>query len=262
MSDSGFTAFIDESGDEGFVFRDPPARASSQWFTLSAIVVRNCYKQEEMLALKNCIETVFNGKWTDVHFVKLKHEQRCAITNYLSTRRFRVISICWNKREITEDGQFHTLHEASRLHHYAIRYLMERLSWLSHFSRDINDPNPLSLVFSKCKNLQYNKLKSYLQSLKGIETNIRWGSINVDKFKVRPSSELLGLKAADAVASGISKGLELNRHQLCEDAHCRHLKRITYNHNGRFLNYGLKIMPRIPAVEPECSNRYAWIDLY
>ena len=35
-----FHAYIDESGDEGFVFRDYPGRASSEWFVLSACIVR------------------------------------------------------------------------------------------------------------------------------------------------------------------------------------------------------------------------------
>ena len=261
MSDSGFTAFIDESGDEGFKFKEPPNRGSSQWFILSAIVVRNRNISEEMRKLKEHFSTAFKGPWSKIHFKDLKHEQRSSITNYLSSRPFRVISICWNKKELALGGK-HTLDQQSRLHHYSIRYLMERLSWLSHFKAERGNIEPLVPIFSKCKNLKYNNLRAYISLLKATETQIRWKAIDFDNMKVLPSSDRLGLKAADAVASGISRGLELNIHQLCESTHCRHLKRITYSHRGCYLNYGLKIMPCVPVIEPERDYRYEWINDY
>ena len=261
MSDSGFTAFIDESGDEGFKFREPPNRGSSQWFIISAIVVRNRNISQEMRNLKEHLSTVYKGHWSKIHFKSLSHEQRSSITNYLSSRPFRVISICWNKKELALGGR-HTLDQQSRLHHYSIRYLMERLSWLSHFNTEYGDPKPLVPIFSKCKNLKYDNLRTYVNLLKTTDTQIRWKAIDFDNMKVLQSSDNLGLKAADVVASGISRGLELNIHQLCESAHCRHLKRITYNHKGRYLNYGLKIMPRVPGIESERDYRYKWINDY
>ena len=262
MSDSGFTAFIDESGDEGFVFREPPGRGSSQWFVLSAIVVRNRNILQEMESLKNHIKTIYKDHWSKIHFRAIKHEQRCSLSNYLSSRPFRVISVCWDKKALISDGKSHTLDRRSHLHHYSIRYIMERLSWLSHFNAEASDPQPLVPIFSKCKNLKYDELRVYLRSLCTKETNIRWNSLDIEKMKVLPSSERLGLKAADAVATGIARGLELNSHQLCESTHCRHFKRITYNHNGRYINYGLKIMPAIPAIEQDHDERYRWIEEY
>jgi hypothetical protein len=257
-----FIAYIDEAGDEGFTFRDPPERGSSEWFLLSAIVVRESHKKEEIIALRDCIKTHYKGEWPKLHFHELRHEQRAALSFHLSQRPFRIVTVCWNKRIIHEDGKQHTLDEKSKLHNYAVRYLTERLSWLAWDHRDSDNPAPMKLVFSKCKNLSYENLKRYFQHLRTLKTEIRWNLVNTDNFQVRAASELLGLKAADCVVSGLRLGLELGPNQLCIDTYCRHFKRITYQHNGQLLQYGLKIMPRVPDPEPQRDNRYGWIELY
>lgn len=257
----GYYAYIDEAGDEGFTFRDPPDRGSSQWFVLSAVVVRESRRAEEMRALKEFATTITND-WSKLHFRKLEHERRAALSHYLSQRPIRIISICWNKRAITEDDQEHTLDQTSRLHHYAIRYLVERISWLAWFRREPNRPIPCRLVFAKCKNLRYQPLRDYLTHLKSLDTRIRWAAIDTGNILVKPSTELVGLKMADAAASGVYRGLELDRHGRTEPTYCRHFRPITYSHNGDFLRYGLKIMPAIPPVEPDFDNRYSWIAEY
>lgn len=71
----GYYAFIDESGDEGFAFRDPLDRGSSQWFVLSAIVVRASRRLAELRAFRDFIAENYKGKgWQSLHFRNLRHE--------------------------------------------------------------------------------------------------------------------------------------------------------------------------------------------
>lgn len=258
----GFYAYIDEAGDEGFTFRDPPDRGSSQWFVLSAVMVRESNRNHEMRELKKFISTLSPAHWSKLHFQRLSHDRRAALSYYLSQRPIRTISICWDKREITDDDRDHTLAASSRLHHYAIRYLIERISWLAWHNAQPGAPIASRLVFSKCKNLRYKVIQQYLTHLRNLPNSIRWDAVDTDNLIIKPSSELLGLKAADAVASSIYRGLELNPHGRTEPTYARHLRSVTYNHNGQLIRYGLKIMPRIPEVQPQHDNRYLWISEY
>lgn len=215
-----------------------------------------------MRLFRECIEQHYNSHWSKLHFHKLQHEKRTALTFHLSTRPFRTVSICWHKRKIHEDDRDHGLDEKSRLHHYSIRYLLERLSWLARDHQKRNQDKTVQLVFSQCKNLSYKAVDEYIRRLKGQDTEIDWPYLDHENYVVRSNSELLGLKAADCVASGMRFGLDLNPQQLCIDAHCRQFKRITYAHKGKKRQYGLKIMPEIPDPEPQRDDRYAWIKEY
>ena len=258
----GFYAYIDEAGDQGFTFRDPPDRASSQWFVLSAVVMRENTRGSEARAFGEFAKTVSQQHWSKLHFRYLRHERRAAMTRYLSQRSIRVISICWNKKTITEDDRDHTLHDKTRLCHYCIRYLVERISWLARDNCETRDAMVCRLVFSKCKNLRYSFIQDYLRVLNCSTTTIHWPAIDIEKFIVKPPSELHGLQMADAVSSSIYRGLELDPHGRAEPTYARHLRPITYKRGNNYLTYGLKIMPRVPPVEPQYDNRYEWINDY
>ena len=220
----GYYAYIDEAGDQGFTFLDPPERASSQWFVLSAVVVRDTRRVSEMQAFSEYAKTISDKHWSELHFRKMRHERRAATTMYLASRQIRIISICWNKREITEDDRDHTLHFRTRLYHYAVRYLVERISWLCRDTQPRPNPMTCRLVFAKCKNLRYGIIRGYLQHLQNSNTEIHWPAVDVENLIVKPSSEQLGLQMADAVASSIYRGLELSPHQRSEPTYVRHLR--------------------------------------
>jgi hypothetical protein len=162
-----------------------------------------------------------------------------------------------------EDEREHTLNERTRMYHYSIRYLLERVSWLA---RDAipRPQNPLCrLIFAKCKNLKYDVIQNYLRRLRAgdeeDDIRIHWPSIDIENILVRPSGELVGLQIADIVASSVHKGFELDPHGRTEPTYVRHLRQRTYCRDGNYRAYGMKIMPRIPPVEPQFDDRYSWI---
>ncbi len=135
MSDndkSSFVAYIDESGDEGFVFREDGS-GSSRWFVLSAIVVR----QMNDLMLVKCLADVRNVlrklPKTPLHFVDLKHEQRVPYIRRIGELPVRTISVAIYKPAIQEPEKFQN--EKYRLYRYATRLLLERISWLCRDQR-------------------------------------------------------------------------------------------------------------------------------
>ena len=72
---SSFIAYVDESGDEGFVF-NADGSGSSRWFVLSAAVIRRTNDLQMVQCLKEVREVLKKEPKTPLHFVDLKHEQR------------------------------------------------------------------------------------------------------------------------------------------------------------------------------------------
>jgi hypothetical protein len=123
-----FHAYIDESGDDGFAFRPWPARGSSEWFVVSACVVRESKRAEASALLHASIDPVEAIRRAPIHFAKLNHEQRVGIVHAIARVPIRVISVCFNKMALPAG---HTLAGNRRLYFYAVRYLLERISWIT-----------------------------------------------------------------------------------------------------------------------------------
>jgi hypothetical protein len=262
-----FEAYIDEAGDEGFTFRPPPEQGSSQWFVIAAFVIRATREPTESRKLKGILAELGDPNDRIAHFSKLSHEARVWYIRELAKLPARVIAICFNKPALP-DG--HTLHNSRRMHFYAARLLLERISWIArdNLSKGEGD-GKCGLTFSKCKNLSYGALGEYFEKLRAGETAIAWDHLDAEKARlsVLQADQSIWLRAADAVASGVYKGLELSRYGLCEDRYVRLLKPRVYGRKrwGRGLNYtsyGMKMMPAIPTPEKERDNRYEWLSLY
>lgn len=86
---------VDESGDEGFVFNED-GTGSSRWFVLSAAVIRQTNDLQMVGCLKEVRSILKKEPKTPLHFVDLKHEQRCLISGAWVNCRFGR-SVCWFK---------------------------------------------------------------------------------------------------------------------------------------------------------------------
>jgi Protein of unknown function (DUF3800) len=256
-----FHAYIDESGDEGFVFRDPPQpRGSSEWFVLSAVVVRERLLAQASRMLHAAIDPLEERRKSPIHFSGLKHDQQVALIHGLAQMPIRTITICANKRQLDGD---HGLAEARRLYFYCTRFLIERVSWITRDKFVRGEGNgQCRLSFSSCKGLSYENLAEYLGLLRAGQSNVAWQHIDVARFNVQPHNSSIWLRAADVVASGVAKGLELSEHGFCEDRFARTIRPIVYRRGENYSSYGMKFFPRRPAPEVERDNRYSWLSLY
>lgn len=253
-----FHAYIDESGDEGFVFKEPPERASSEWFVLSACIVR----ATNMPVIARQISPTLNQveiKGRVAHFSPLPHEAKVALCECIGSKSVKTISVCVNKRDLAKAHPQHTLASRRRLYFYATRFLVERISWIA---RDHRNPggadHRCKLIFSRCKNLSYPNLAQYLDVLQNQSTAVAWSYLDLAATEVRQHSDSLWLKMADVVASGTYSALELNRFGGWEDRYILSMRRIMYRHQGRKCrSYGLKFFPDVPARKE--NGRYGWI---
>jgi hypothetical protein len=259
-----FVAFIDEAGDDGFTFRPHPEQGSSEWFVLGACIMREKNRAAVMRRTNEVLNPIEILRRAPVHFRKLNHEQRVLIAHLLGNLSMRIVTVPVNKIATAALPDGHTLKGNRRLYFYYTRYILERLSWITRDSRTAGEGNGFcKLIFSRAKNLSYTALKEYLHKLKDEhQTQIDWTAIDPDRIEVLQHEQSVGLRLADAVASGVHCALELSRHGFCEDRYLRLMMAKIYCRNGNYLSYGLKIVPDIPACEPARDNRYRCLDWF
>lgn len=89
---SSFIAYVDESGDEGFVF-NPDGSGSSRWFVLSAAVIRQTNDLQMVSCLKEVREVLNKVPKSPLHFVDLKHEQRVPYVRRVGALPMRTVSV-------------------------------------------------------------------------------------------------------------------------------------------------------------------------
>jgi Protein of unknown function (DUF3800) len=252
-----FVAYIDESGDEGFIFSDPPARASSEWFILSALVVPGDTEVAALRQIDAVMKPIEQGRGSIIHFHKLNHDQRVAMCTAIGESRATLFSILIDKRRLNNAW----LQQGYNLYFYATRYLLERISW---FARDEHEGNPapiepVKLVFSNRAKMSYDDLRAYVARLRRQETSIYWPAIDPAHLVTKTPKDRVGLRMVDCVASGFSYGLELSRLGFFEARYGECMAPRVYSRGGRHRPYGMKFFPDVPPVEPQWRDRYAWV---
>jgi hypothetical protein len=112
--DEGMTSFrvyIDESGDEGFVF-NTDGSGSSRWLTLSAVITRTATDLETVKLVDEIRKRLGKAQATaanpatPLHFRDLRHEQRLPFVELIGKARVRTITVLVHKPSIQEPEKF------------------------------------------------------------------------------------------------------------------------------------------------------------
>jgi hypothetical protein len=241
-----FVAYVDESGDEGFLFR-PDGSGSSRWLVLSAVVIRKTNDLQVVDCLKAVRAVLSKPPQHPLHFVDLKHEQRIPYVRRVGELPVRTVSILIYKPLIREPEKFQN--EKHRLYRYASRLLLERISWLCRDHRRPEEGDGFTeVIFSNRSAMSYDDLRQYVglllaRSQATSEVQIDGTVIDADRIRSVEHSKLAGLQAADAVASALHFAVKRNRYGEVEPAYVPHLSRTFYRHKGIAVGYGLKFWP-------------------
>ena len=257
-----FVAYIDESGDEGFVFKDDGS-GSSRWFVLSAAVIRQANDLQMVSCLNDARKLLQKPPKTPLHFVDLKHEQRVPYIRRVGELPIRTVSVLIYKPLITEPEKFQNMKYL--LYRYATRMLLERVSWLCRDQRRVGEGDGFTeVIFSNRSNMSYEQIRDYLRlQRKQSEANpqqvqIDQSVIDPDRIRSVEHSKLAGLQVADAVASGLHFAVKVNRYGETEPGYLPHLTKTLYRHNGQVIGYGLKVWPgdfsTVKGKAPEAEN--------
>lgn len=242
-----FVAYIDESGDDGIGnFRQPGSHGgASNWLVISACVFRKSHDLNAVSWRDEISALMPEKKARSIHFAHMNHGQRLAASRSLAARPIRSVSILSNKATIP-DGIYR---EKNQLYFYLTRYLIERISWLC---RDLRPRVPegdgrVKITFSRRGGMSYPDFRQYLQRLQASQDKdikIHWPVIDVDGIDAKDHSTHAGLQLVDVIASAFAHAVEPDRYGNCECRYAELLKKTVYKHQGNYLSYGLKIVPR------------------
>lgn len=136
-----FTIFVDESGDEGFTFRDPPERkGSSDWLVVSAVITMSAQQKAVIDFARQTREAIGIAAKKPLHWTELNHERRVRVYAEMAAQNYRYVSILVNKRAIKDPEVFKP---RGRLYYYAVR-LLARTAYLG--SAEIPPPSTGSII--------------------------------------------------------------------------------------------------------------------
>jgi hypothetical protein len=240
-----FTVYIDESGDEGFVFL-PNEQGSSRWLVLSAVVFRKANDLDAVNLMRGVRSVLKKQLKQALHFQHLKHEHRVPYARAIGEAKLRTVSVLIYKPSIKEPERFQS--EKFRLYHYATRLLLERVSWLcrDHRKKDEGD-GTAEIIFSNRSMMSYDDLRAYLRHLREIgeaqDIRIDWSVVLPEQVNAVNHDQLAGLQIADAVASGFYFAVNRNPYGDVEDRYARLMMPTIYRHRGILEGYGMKFWP-------------------
>lgn len=254
-----FVVYIDESGDEGFVFNPGTSQGSSEWFVLSAIITRR-ESDLETVKLIDSVRSILGRKdQNPLHFRHLKHEHRLPLVTAISQAQLWSVSVLIHKPSIRDVFNFKAKY---RLYFYATRHLLERVSWLCHDQRREGEGDgSAEVIFSNRGGMSYDDLREYFNLLRlQAQTNgirIDWSVIDSTQIMAYPPDKRMGLQIADAVASSFYFAVQPTPYGFTEDRYVHILKPIVYQHQKNHLNYGVKYWPTEASDFIETTDMYA-----
>lgn len=258
---ASFVVYIDESGDEGFLF----TKGSSTWFVLSAVITRKANDLETVKLVDNVRKILGRKDQESLHFRSLKHEHRLPFLHQIAQSDLKTVTVLVHKPTIRNVELFQ---QKYRLYFYAARLLLERVSW---YCRDYQTGKTIGdgsadIIFSNRGGMKYEELRAYMKVLQSnsgpFRVEIDWNVIKADQITAY-SDKRMGLQIADAVASSFFFGSQMNQYGFAEDRYARMLKPVVYHHKSRCNGYGIKLWPREYEPSIKTESHLGWLcDLY
>jgi hypothetical protein len=265
---ASFCAYIDESGDEGFKFRtNPDEEASSDWFILAAFITRKKTDLQTVRIIERVRAELKLNPRKHIHWKKLKHPQKVRYAQIIASTQSRVMAVCVHKPSLMEPEKFS---ERYRLYFYAVRYLVERISWLV---RDKHNPDKwggdgtAELLFSNRQGMSYDEMRDYLRLLSkqkqaGQDIRIDFEKVPIENLKTHTPGKSMGLQLADAVAGAFFNALERDKFDNTEPRYIQTMTPVLYRDNKNLQGYGLKIVPRESLSKLECEESLKWLSSF
>jgi hypothetical protein len=260
--DYEYIAYVDESGETGLTnVLGVDQHGSSEWFTLSVVVI---HKSEEP-NLNNWVSEMLvatrSHQIKDLHFTKLPHGARIAVTKYMATKPVMCFVVCSNKKNMRHYKNPRV--EAAMMpvvdwfYCWITRVALERVT---HFVRRraierFNLPKRVKVIFSERGQLRVGQIGAYYHWISQQSRNdnlyLPWGDLEWDTMHPLLLSKdfhknLAGLKLADTLASAFNRAFD-NKAVPCNPEYAKNLMpvmaRYPNNANGRYSGYGVKLLP-------------------
>ncbi len=265
---ASFVAYIDESGDEGFKFRRrTEEQASSDWFVLAALVTRKADDLRVVRVLDSVRRELKLRCREHVHWKKLKHTEKVRYAQTMLPLRTTLAAVCVHKPSLAEPEKFK---DGYRLYFYAVRCLLERVSWLVrdiHESCQRSGDGTAELVFSNRQGMPYEQMRAYLRLLErqqraGHDIRIDFRRVPVARLRTQAPGTSMGLQLADGAAGAFFNALERDRFGNTEPRYLYTLSPLLYRREQNVHGYGLKIMPTQARAQLRSQDSLRWLQQF
>jgi hypothetical protein len=234
--------FVDESGDRTLNERSKP------YFTLAAVLVRADREGAVLAQRDQWCDRLNKPRTTVLHWSEnlKKHDQRKYVSQSLGRLNLRVQYVIVDKASLREQGS--ALEDHAMLYNYAVRRLLERVSWYVDGQR-----GEAIVTFAHVKRFPYDRLQSYLTHLRSQRTTIAWDALR-GNVRIASQGELRMLQVADVAAGCLSSALVRDAFGNVEDAYLRNVSGVIIGRQPADIrSYGLNVVG-----EPACLERYDW----
>jgi hypothetical protein len=276
--DTGYIAYIDESGDIGLRTVVPlDANGASEWLIVSAMVVRSENEREVAKWLRAMREKARSTQSPDLHFKTLSDRQRHIICGELAecdARLFVVISNKQNMRQHRNDRAARMGQSKHYIYWFLCRLLLERVTEFCEARNDLagTPGRRLRVEFSKRSDLNYTHLSNYLTKLwiqdERVFLNkktLRWSVFDPHEIYAYDHRTRAGLQLADAVASAFYRAVNRDAETPCNSDFAKLLKpRVWAGKKGNHFDTGFKALPfpmrvaNLDADQKDVFNAYGY----
>ncbi|HMK62714.1 MAG TPA: DUF3800 domain-containing protein, partial [Acidimicrobiales bacterium] len=181
---------MDESGDRGWSGKSSPV------FILAALLVPDHLDGQLRAVRSQLCSDLGKPTATVLHWREniKNHSQRKYVAKTLALEQITLIYVVIDKASFGNNPG--GLLDHARMYNYAIRRLLERISW---FLRDNGAIGHIALA--QITNFKYGTLRFYLEILQNQQTSIAWQSLALP-LKIHPTKDRVLLQLAD-IAAGI-----------------------------------------------------------
>jgi len=233
-----YRVFVDETGDRGW------GSKSSDIFVLSAIIVRDRDLAQIEAALSRIKRTLGKPDHATLHWAEniKDHSQRKLVAREIGGLPISITNVIVMKRHV--DPETTRLNDATSMYNYAVRRLVERLSFYMQ-----KRGGEAVVTFAHVRRFPYQKLHDYLDRLRASDTYIRW-NLFTGKPKIDQPNRVPGLQAADLVAGCLWAALTTDRYGAYETAYLREIYKLLFiGPNRKITSYGMNIVGEDGAMD-------------
>jgi hypothetical protein len=242
MAPTLYRVYVDETGDRGWGGRASPI------FVVSAVIVRDG-KQADLIGALDRINTdLKKPPGTVLHWAEnvKAHPQRKHVAKCLAAIDMTIASVVVIKQPMMGSGT--GLSDSTSMYNYAIRRLLERVSWF------VDDHGgQASITFAHIKRFPYEQLRAYIELLRQLSTTIRWRAF-LGNPKIDQPARIRQLQVADLVAGAHGSALRQDDYGDFEASYLHQLVPLIYiRGRARATSYGFNV------IGPDgCMDTYPW----
>lgn len=197
-----FRVYIDEAGDRGH------RAGSSTHFLVAAVIVDDQHDAVVRGQLTTLRAALGRQPGHTLHFRKLTHSQKIkACQDVAGFALDAIATVTMVKPRFASpkpDGGVAYIKQADPMYLWAVRLLLERVSWYV----DESGGGPALVTFGHLTRFPAHKLHNYREALEASDTQIRWQAFVGHQFRLAHPNDVQLLQVADSCASALFRAVE------------------------------------------------------